>query len=315
MKPIKKQKGVALFVTLLVVTIATLLATEIWFNNTLDVSRQSNNRSAYQAKHYAKGMVLWAFDILRQDYKEDSEFDNRSESWNQTIAGVELEDAILSGRLIDMDSKFNINNLIIKGKVDSTSHEYFIRILQNLELDIGIADKIIDWIDANHLPQPQGAEDTLYLSKNPSYRTAGQYFEHISELKLIADIDDETYHRLKSFVTVLPIFASNRTKININTASSLLLKSLDRNITTKDALNLYKEGKASNKTLDDFFRQPAIQIYNLDQNVLSLLISTKSVWYQAEINVKMEDAFFQKFALISRTSELPVVKNWSETPY
>jgi len=315
MKSIKKQKGVALFVTLLVVAIATLLATEIWFNNTLDISRQSNNRSAYQAKHYAKGMVLWAFDVLRQDFEQDSNFDNHSEPWNQTITGVELEDALLSGRLTDMDSKFNLNNLMIKGKIHTQSHEYFKRILQNLELDVGLADRIIDWIDADQIPLPQGAEDTAYLSRNPSYRTAGQYFQHISELKLIADIDEETYQRLKSFVTVLPIFGDKPTKININTASILILKSLDRNITAKDALNLYKDGNASNKTLVEFFRQPAIQYHNLNQNELRVLINTRSEWYQAEVNVKMENVLFQKFALIYRTSALPVVKNWSETPY
>ena len=90
-----KQQGVALFVTLLVVTIATLLATEIWFNNTLDISRQYNNRSAYQANHYAKGMVLWAKDVLRQDFDDNPAFDNHSEVWNQPIAGIILEDALV----------------------------------------------------------------------------------------------------------------------------------------------------------------------------------------------------------------------------
>lgn len=315
---ISKQKGVALFVTLLVVTIATLLATEIWFNNTLDVSRQYNNRSAYQAKHYANGMALWAIDVLRLDYEEDAGFDNKAEPWNQVIAGIEVEDAVLSGRLTDLDSKFNLNNLVIvsaEGQAHSESRAYFLRILNNLEMDSGIAYKIIDWIDSDQLPETQGAEDSVYLSKTPSYRTAGQHFVHISELKLIDGITENIYQRLKSFVTVLPILNNTPTKINVNTTSALLLKSLDNRIKQNEALMLYNEGNAANKTLDEFFRQPAIANYNLNNEQMRSLIDTKSQWYQAQIGVKMEDSLFQSFALMHRPGSLSNIKQWSETSY
>ncbi len=310
-----KQKGVALFMTLLVVTIATLLATEIWFNNTIDISRQSNNRSAYQANHYANGMALWARDVLRIDYEETQAFDNRGEVWNQPIAGIQLEDAVLSGRLRAMDSKFNLNNLVINGAIDAPSLAYFERILKNLEMDLSLADKIIDWMDSDQLPMPQGAEDITYLSRSPSYRTAGQNFVHISELKLIDGVNEEIFQRLKSYVTVLPINSENPTKININLASSLLLKSLDDRISSKDALILYRDGNASNLTLDDFFRQDTIQYYNLDTEPLRKLISTQSRWYQAQVTVKMDNAVFQKYALIYRPGALSVIKQWSETSY
>ena len=311
-----KQKGVALFVTLLVVTIATLLATEIWFNNTLDISRQYNNRSAYQAKHYANGMALWAIDVLRLDYQENSAFDYKAEPWNQVIAGIELEDAVLSGHLKDLDSKFNLNNLVINDTKNEVSFQYFKRILTNLELDEGIADKIIDWIDSNQLPETQGAEDVVYLSKSPSYRTAGQHFVHISELRLIDGMTENTYQRLKSFVTVLPIGTLGvPTKININTASSLLLKSLHEDITSNHALTLYNEGNAAHQQIVDFLAEPALQDYNLDPVEMGLIIDTKSLWYQAQIGVKMEDNLFQSYALMHRPGELAVIKQWSETPY
>ena len=314
MKTIKKQKGVALFVALLVVAIGTLLATEIWFNNNLDISRQQNNRAAYQAVHYANGMVLWAIDVLRQDY-EDSGFDNHLEPWNQTITGIQLEDAVLSGKLTDMDGKFNLNNLVINGTVNEINLQYFIRILINLELDVGLADKIIDWMDVDQIPRPLGAEDSVYLSRNPPYRTAGQDFKHISELRMIAGVDENTYSRLKSFVTVLPVLGNFPTKVNVNTASALLLKSLDIAITQKQALTLYNEGNASNKTIDDFFNQRVILYYNLREKNIDQLISTRSIWYQAEINVKMEQAIFRKYALLQRTSNLARIKQWSETAF
>ena len=315
MKSKNNQKGVALFVTLLVVTIGTLLATEIWFNNNLDVSRQQNNRAAYQAQHYANGMVLWAFDTLRQDYEEDAGFDNHSEAWNQNIAGIQLEDAILSGKLTDLDSKFNLNNLVIGDKPHEPSNQYFRRILKNLELDENIADKTIDWIDSNPFPGQFGAEDNAYLSKSPSYRTAGQPFVHISELRLISGIDEITYQRLKSFVTVLPVLQNNPTRLNVNTASSLLLKSLDDSIKAKEALVLFSDGNASNRTVEEFLAQRVIFYHNLENTDVKSLIATRSEWYQAEINVKMEQSIFKKYALIFRGSAVPTVKQWSESAY
>ncbi|MFK8010845.1 MAG: type II secretion system minor pseudopilin GspK [Marinicellaceae bacterium] len=313
----KKQKGVALFVTLLVVTIATLLATEIWFNNTLDISRQYNNRSSYQAKHYANGMALYAVDVLRLDYEENATFDNRSEPWNQVITGIELDDAVLSGKLTDLDSKFNLNNLFINGAIDPVSFEYFNRVLGNLEIELSVADKIIDWIDPNQIPLTQGAEDSFYLSRSPSYRTAGQHFVHISELKLIDGINEQIYQRLKSYVTVLPIINSKPTKINVNTASSLLLKSLDNRISSKEAVNLYNDGNASHKSLQEFFNHPTIRDLGLgrQESSINTIINTSNQWYQAQVSVKMDNNLFQSYALMHRLSAIAVIKQWSETPY
>lgn len=310
----EKQKGVALFITLLVVTIASLLATEMWFRNSLDISRAFNNHAAYQGNHYAKGMVLWAQDVLRLDY-ENTDFDNHSEPWNQTISGIKLEDAILSGQLSDLDGKFNLNNLIIDGSDQPLAIAYFQRVLRRLELDPSILDKILDWLDADQSPRRLGAEDTIYLSRSPSYRTAGQAFVHISELKLIDGINEQIYQRLRSYVTVLPILGNQMTKLNVNTASTLLLLAIDDRIQTKDALILYNKGNASNNTLADFFRQPAIQYYGLKEEELRQILTTNSQWFQAQVNVKMQETTFQKYALVYRPTSSSVIKQWSNTPF
>lgn len=306
----------ALFVALLVVTIATLLATEIWFRNSLDIARGYNNRSYYQAKLYSKGMLLWARDILRQDYENVSNFDNHTESWNQPIAGIELEDAMLSGKLTDLDGKFNLNNLVINGQVNTLSINYFRRVLTNLEMDIALADKLIDWLDANQVPMPQGAEDSTYLSRSPSYRTAGQPFQHISELKLIEGVSPNIYQRLVNYVTVLPVQGSNQTKMNVNTMSVLLLKSLDTAVTTKDALILFSEDASSNKSITEFFQQPAIRYLGLgdESKQLDKLISTQSQWFQAAVEVRMDESLFTHYALLYRPNSIAAIKQLSDTP-
>jgi general secretion pathway protein K len=256
MKVRKKQKGVALFMTLLIISVATLLASEMWFNNTLDVSRQYNNRSSYQALHYSRGMILWAKDVLRKDYELNSTVDTRNEPWNQTIRGIPVEDAVISGQLSDLSSKFNLNNLSLTES--QISKDVFTRMLQDLKMDVTLLDKIIDWIDADNIPRPQGAEDLTYSTRKPYLKTAGQPFTHVSELRLIDGMTEENFQRLKQYVTVVPIEGNQPTKINVNTTSVLILKALDPRIQINYARALYQEGAANYQSLDDFFRHPAI---------------------------------------------------------
>jgi hypothetical protein len=90
---------------------------------------------------------------------------------------------------------------------------------------------------------------------------------------------------------------------------------LDSSITEKEALVLYHQGNASNKSIEDFFNQRVIVYHNLRDKNLQALISTRSRWYQAEINVNMNQSIFQKYALILRNSSLATVKQWSQTPF
>jgi general secretion pathway protein K len=321
MNSLAKQKGVALFITLLVISIATLLATEMWFNNKIDIAKQMNNRAFLQSEHYAQGMVLWAKDVLRKDAESQASFDNRSEIWNQTINGIQLEDAMLSGNLIEMDSKFNLNNLVNATGEVADQVDYFKRLLSNLDLELAISDRIIDWIDANSEAKPQGAEDLTYLSRPPYYRTPGQALTHLSELRLIEGIDESTYQRLKQYVTVIPkSLNSPETKININLASTVVLKSLLPEFTTQDAIALYNEGNAAHQTLDDFFNQGVVQYHlpgnnNPERARLRAMIDTQSVWFQAQVNVNMEQSYFQKYALLKRTGTSTAIQIWSQTPF
>ena len=185
----------------------------------------------------------------------------------------------------------------------------------NLQMDVGIADKIIDWMDENQVPMQMGAEDVSYLSQNPAYRTAGQPFQHISELRLIEGINEEIYQRLKQFVTVLPLLSNSPTKLNVNTVPAVLLKSLDDQISQRDALLLYKEGGASYRDIGVFFSDPIIRFYNLGQTDIQQLVDTKTEWFDAQIMVTMESNLYQRHALMLRKGNNAVVNQWSATAF
>ncbi len=300
----QKNRGMALLMALVMVAIASSLAAYIWYESQLSIARIHNVKQSYQAKHYSQGLLLWASDILREDYNQDGpQYDSNTDPWLQGIQGMPVEDAILSGSLTSLDNKFNVNNLVIKGVVSEAHLQYFRRLLSTLEMDLAIADKIIDWIDADQIPLPGGAEDFIYMAKTPAYKTGSKHFQHIRELALLDGLSPEDYQKLIPYVTVLPVFDANGTKMNVNTLSPPLLKALHLAIANEMALQLNQNNAANFQSMNDFFQHKSVQYALFDtsiQNEIRDLADVQTRWLQAEATIQMEGQVFQMYALLKR---------------
>lgn len=311
-------KGMALLMALVMMAIASSLAVGIWYKNQLSLARINNLQQSYQAKHYSQGMLLWASDILREDYAQDeNQHDSSLDAWLQGIQGMVVEDAVLSGKLVGLNGRFNVNNLIIDGVKSEPHVAYFRNLLLALELDVSLADKVLDWMDADQTPEPNGAEDFTYLAKSPSYQTSSQHFKHINELSLLDGLNDTDFERLSPYISTLPV-TNVATKMNVNTMPAVMLSALHPLITNEMALRLYQEGRASHLTLAAFFLDNSIQyVLNDDiKNLIRPLISTQTLHLQASSLVQMEGSRFLMYALLQRnnTGEATVISR-SMSPY
>lgn len=65
-----------------------------------------------------------------------------------------------------------------------------------------LAQRIIDWRDADDQPQPDGAEDGAYAAAGSPFRTRGGPFESPEDLLQVLDVDFDLYYRLRPLVTV-----------------------------------------------------------------------------------------------------------------
>lgn len=303
-KSFKLQQGVAMLMALVMVAIASSLAVYMWYQSQLNLARVHNIKQSYQAKHYSQGLLLWASDILREDYAQsETQSDSNADPWLQGIHGMPVEDAILSGSLLPLDNKFNVNNLVTNNVVNEQQLQFFRRLLNILELDQGIADKIIDWIDSDQIPQPNGAEDFIYLGKNPSYQTGSKHFQHIRELALLDGLTVEDYQKLINYVTVLPVIGGQTTKMNVNTISPPLLKALHPQITNEMALQLNQNNAANFANINDFFEHNSVKYVLFEpalRQQIRAIADVKSLWLEAGATVQMEGQVFQMFALLKR---------------
>lgn len=100
-----------------------------------------------------------------------------------------------------------------------------------------IVDSLLDWLDPDDTPRPNGAESETYDFADQPYLPRNGPLMAPDELRAIRGVDDVVYALLKNNVTVWPgdlkLYASY--KININTADAAVLTALDDQIGLEEA--------------------------------------------------------------------------------
>ena len=230
----QSQNGFALIGVLIVVGLLTsaTVAMAIRQNTDIDLTYQIVRND--QSTLHAKAIELWAGNILMDDLVENT-FDSKLDLWNTTLDEIEMSQGTVSAKIIDLNSRFNINNLLLDDSEDNLQLRRFERLLDVLGLNTDIASAVMDWLDSDTETRfPAGAEDDYYLSLDTAYRSANQVIQDISELRKVRGVDQETYSKLLPYVSALPVGS----EVNINTASAEVIMSLAEGIDYGEAKEL-----------------------------------------------------------------------------
>jgi general secretion pathway protein K len=152
---------------------------------------------------------------------------------------------------------------------------------------------VADWLDADNYPEfPGGAEDETYSSLKLPYRTANHYIADISELMSIKGFDRKTYSILEPHISALPI----DTAININTASSEVLMSIDEKFTQTQIGALIQQRESSPfESVSELY-----SLANQDPEEQNTKISTQTEYFLAEIEVKLHDRLYRRHTYLYR---------------
>lgn len=219
----RRQRGVALITAVLIVALATILATQIGFDSALEQRRSSTTLLLDQAFLVGLGAEAWAASYLKDD-RENSEQDHLGERWATPIPPIPIEGGTIEGFIEDMQGRFNLNELVTaEGAVSPEGLREFQNLLAALELESKWAGILADWLDSDTQPSfPDGAEDDLYTSQAPPYRAANGPITSVSELLALPGFDLERYRRLRPYVSALPI----GTRINLCTAPGAVIDAL-----------------------------------------------------------------------------------------
>ena len=252
MSTVESQRGVALIMAIIVVAIGTMIAVNLIWRGTLDLRRTESALAADQGLMYVQGAEAWAADILRQDLVDSPMSDHLGEQWAVELPPLPVDGGSIVGRLEDLQGRFNLNNLVdANGKENKIFVEQFERLLTNLDADPALAGAVVDWLDPDTNQRfPTGGEDDAYSDADPPYRTANSNITSTSELMAVAGFDRDTYRRLAPYIAVLP----TGTKLNVNTASDVVLASLSPMIDIATATSLVEQrGEAEFVDIDGTF--------------------------------------------------------------
>jgi general secretion pathway protein K len=300
-QPLQRQRGVALITALLIAALVTVVAVAMASRQQLDMRRTGNLLEADQADMYALAAETWATQILKED-ADKTKIDSRDEEWATKLPPVPVEGGVIGGDIDDMQSRFNLNNLIdSKGQADPVQIKIFQTLLNlvnaaepKAQLSPFVANRVADWIDKDLNALADGAEDLEYLNLTPPYRAANQFMASPSELAAVAGVSAEGVAALLPLVTALP----EPTVINVNTAPEMVLMSLDKDITpaiAEDLVKLREQGPF--EKVNDFVKK-LHDDYDIDVN--SKLVGVSSDYFLVSADAAIGRTQLHLYSLLAR---------------
>jgi len=230
-----RQNGVAVITAMMVIALGTITVVAIASRQQLDLQRERNEATIQTARSFATSGERFAAALLFRD-KEAADRENSDsfdDDWAQTIPPIPIDDMTLQGCIVDMQGRFNLNNLVNEEGAASEIHVGMLtRLLSELSIDTVKAQAIIDWVDEDfNATVPDGAEDDYYTGLTPAYRTTNGPFKSVSELQLVkgfspsVEAEAEDYKLLLPHIAVLPT-DNGPTRINVNTATPEVISAI-----------------------------------------------------------------------------------------
>jgi general secretion pathway protein K len=259
------QHGVALVIALLIVALAATAAAALVGQQNLQIRRAANVFYSDQAYLYALGAEAWAMRVLTED-RQENDFDTLGEDWATVLPPLDVPGGTLSGLIVDLQGRFNLNNLIRDDKLDGLSLERLQRLLDFAGAPTSVAQSVADWLDSDiEASGAGGAEDDYYLGLERPYRTANRAMASASELRLVRGIEEEAFEVLTrgrlleegQRDTPLVIALPERTAINVNTAPAGVLVAIGLPEAAADQVVADREEEPFER-VEDFLSHPSV---------------------------------------------------------
>ena len=226
-----RQRGAAIVTALLVVVLATSVVSALFLRESIAVRSIENRLALSQTRWIERAAIDWAKVILRADANAGNA-DHLGEPWAVPVAETKLDEtvtagakigensrpAMLAGQIVDYQSKFNLNALVINGQV-SKPHLDAARKLFNL---IDVPESLVDMALARLLRSRSQVIDgrTIAAAETPLLR--------LTDLLGVTGFDAAILQRLEPFVVVIPLTpeAPAASLVNINTAPAEVIAAM-----------------------------------------------------------------------------------------
>ena len=226
---VRTQGGAAILTAMLTVVLVATLATTVLWQQWRAVEVEAAERTRTQSAWVLSGALDWARLILREDARQGGA-DHLGEPWavpleqarlstflaadrSSTLETDATQEAFLAGRIVDLQSRLNVANLVLNGKVHEPSRVAFARLFDHLGLPASELEVMVDQLRRAHPGDPANPAAAASAADAAADPTAPLWPQDLAQLAWVG-LSPPSIAVLRPFVTVLPM----RTPVNLNTA-------------------------------------------------------------------------------------------------
>jgi general secretion pathway protein K len=319
-----RQRGVALIIALILVALATILATKLSFDGFLELRRTTGVLAAEQALQFGLGAEALAADALVQDLQTSNGMTTLAGPWAQATQPLPITPdnnpegepiGTMQGVLEDMQGRFNLNNLAhlgTDGQEDPLPLQQFQRLLVSVGVEPKWAGLARDWLDQDDtVGNPDGAEDAIYTSQTPPYHTGNWPMMSPTELMNLPGFGADRYRKIAPYVTALP---NANTAINLCTAPALVLESLADGLNGEWSNNpaVLANGRKSGCFPDQNTFKNVASTSGGQKALITSPLDIKSSYFQLTTRVTLGTTEFTLYSLLVRgqTKVTPLLRSF-----
>jgi len=239
---LKDNRGFALILTILIISLLMVLTLN--FNNVMwaGLYSSANLRDGIRLGFVARSGIDCAMAVLSEDASSSSS-DSLQETWAHSKefslnSATMFENGRFHVDISDLSGKIQINRLINdKGEFNDAQKKLITRFLNSepfrLEPEAAgnLIDALKDWIDPDEDVTRFGAENGYYQSLQNPYTCKNGPIDSLSQIRLVKGMTRDLFFGIDNSPGIsdsLSIYGDG--KININTAGSLVLRSLSDDI-------------------------------------------------------------------------------------
>jgi general secretion pathway protein K len=329
-----RRKALALIVVVYVLAALGTLAFALAFRSQIGLCQAQLLMDRIQQDEIALAVCTQACRLLAlDDPKVDSQEDTWS-GWHSLEMPLNSVGRKLSGkvwwRLMDESAKINVN---------LAASDMLLRINR---VDQAVVASILDWIDGDNTPNPDGAEDEYYTSLSPGYACRNGPLESLEELAFVKGITAEIYFGTQQteplenlnnlaleqdrttkeeegsvgLSELLTIYGDG--KINLNTAHPGVLKALPflSEAAIDEILSRQQPNAGKFTTLDDIKANDTFS--TTDKIVLLQVAKFNSSFFKLQIRIQLErmSSICEYIAILERDETEVRVLSWQQKlPY
>ncbi|HDR2821685.1 TPA: type II secretion system minor pseudopilin GspK [Enterobacter bugandensis] len=328
MSALRKQKGVALLVVLILLVMMSALAAKISQQFCRNLQKTHYQVSQQQLRWAMQAQEKVVKDRLQSDATGENKALNLDGDWHQPLE-TRGEDYTVVSQVEDAQDCFNVNNLLAAEKIPQGQNVPAVpekprneQIVEQILTESGIShttaeevyQQLVDYLDGDATTAKDGAESDAWAGVLPARQPANQMMRTIAEIKQLPAFPVAAYPKVSKLLCALPDSAS---KVDVNTLkpeqAALLAALFPGKLTEDDAVRLIdsrpETGWENMETFSKALEQTFPQLKD-DLPQVAELISISSRYFRVNYTGNTDELTLRVVSQLQVNNEAGEIVTW-----